>query len=64
MTASNLSVEQNIYGTPVYVDVSCDQLWRAWMFVGVISTPEGTDDESLSKLFMRIDSNCDAKVDW
>eukprot|EP00878_Enallax_costatus_P024292 GHUV01025919.1.p1 GENE.GHUV01025919.1~~GHUV01025919.1.p1 ORF type:complete len:129 (+),score=35.85 GHUV01025919.1:748-1134(+) len=33
-------------------------------FKGVISTPEGTDDEALSKLFMRIDSNCDAKVDW
>jgi hypothetical protein len=30
----------------------------------VISTPEGSDDEALRKLFMRIDANCDATVDW
>jgi hypothetical protein len=31
---------------------------------GVISTSEGSDDEALRKLFMRIDANCDATVDW
>lgn len=31
---------------------------------GVINTPEGSDDEALRKLFMRIDANCDAAVDW
>jgi hypothetical protein len=34
------------------------------MWSGVISTPEGSDDEALRKLFMRIDANCDATVDW
>ncbi|WIA32779.1 hypothetical protein OEZ86_005963 [Tetradesmus obliquus] len=33
-------------------------------FKGVISTPEGSDDEALRKLFMRIDANCDATVGW
>ncbi|KAF6253190.1 WD40-repeat-containing domain protein [Scenedesmus sp. NREL 46B-D3] len=33
-------------------------------FKGVINAPEGSDDESLRKLFMRIDANCDATVDW
>jgi hypothetical protein len=34
------------------------------MWSGVISTPEGSDDEALRKLFMRIDANCDATVEW
>jgi hypothetical protein len=34
------------------------------MWSGVISTPEGSDDEALRKLFMRIDAKCDATVDW
>jgi hypothetical protein len=35
-----------------------------FFLAGVISTPEGSVDEALRKLFMCIDANCDATVDW
>ncbi len=34
------------------------------MHTGILTTPEGNDEEALAKLFMRIDANCDSTVDW
>jgi hypothetical protein len=31
---------------------------------GVLPTADGDSDEALRKLFMRIDANCDATIDW
>lgn len=31
---------------------------------GVLSTAEGADEQALRKLFMRMDANCDAVIDW
>lgn len=54
--------------TAVMIKMSCFRqfplLLMPCVLSGVISTPEGSDDEALRKLFMRIDANCDATVGW
>ncbi len=32
--------------------------------LGVLQTEDGGDAEALSKLFCRIDANCDGTIDW
>ena len=31
---------------------------------GILQTEDGGDEEALSKLFCRIDANCDGTIDW
>lgn len=33
-------------------------------FTGMLQTDDGGDEEALSKLFCRIDANCDGTIDW